>query len=39
VAAGMSVNLGKMVRLKMEYNKTRPDHKAEARRAPGGKKY
>ena len=39
LAAGKGVNLGKMVRLKLVYNKHREDHKLENRRLPNGKKY
>jgi hypothetical protein len=39
IAVGTKVDLGKMVRLKLVYNRTRPDHTMEARRMENGKKY
>lgn len=39
LAAGLKLDLGGAVREKLEYNKTRADHQAEARLAANGKKY
>jgi NTP pyrophosphatase (non-canonical NTP hydrolase) len=39
LAEGTNVNLGRVMRLKMAYNRTRKDHTAEQRRLAGGKKY
>lgn len=39
LAGALGLDLGGAIREKLEYNSSRPDHKASMRRAPGGKKY
>lgn len=39
IAAGLGLDLGGAFEEKMAFNATREDHKIEARRAAGGKKY
>lgn len=39
IAGGLGLDLGGAFCEKMEYNAVREDHKHEARKAPGGKKY
>ena len=39
MAKGMGMDLAGAIAEKMDYNDRREDHKAEARLAPGGKKY
>lgn len=39
IAGGLGLDLGGAFAEKLEYNKTRPDHQVEARKAEGGKKY
>ena len=39
LAGGLGLDLGGAYAEKMDYNRTRADHTAEARKAPGGKQY
>lgn len=39
IAGGLGLDLGGALEEKLEYNKTRPDHQIENRKAEGGKKY
>lgn len=39
LGGALSLDLGGAIAEKMQYNESRPDHKREARRALGGKKY
>ena len=38
-AGALGLDLGGAIAEKMEYNRNRPDHKPENRKADGGKKY
>jgi NTP pyrophosphatase (non-canonical NTP hydrolase) len=39
LAGALGLDLGGAITEKLEYNRTRPDHKLDNRRAEGGKKY
>jgi len=39
LCGALGIDLGAALAEKLEYNKTRPDHKIENRKAEGGKKY
>ncbi len=39
LAGHLKLDLGSAIQEKLDYNKTRADHKAEARMQPGGKKF